>query len=152
MNIKPLAYPQSKKGDMIDTYFGTPVPDPYRWLEDDEAADTKAWVVEQNKVTQHYLDQIPYRESIRQRLENLWNYEKYSAPFKEGKYTYFYKNDGLQSQSVLYRQLDNGKPEVFLDANTFSADGTTSLGGVDFSKDGSLWIRLARCGGFKCRR
>ncbi|MEO6522534.1 MAG: prolyl oligopeptidase family serine peptidase [Mucilaginibacter sp.] len=147
MNIKPLPYPHSKKGDTIDTYFGTEVPDPYRWLEDDEADDTKAWVIEQNNVTQNYLGQIPYRESIRQRLENLWNYEKYSAPFKEGNYTYFYKNNGLQSQSVLYRQSGGGEPEVFLDPNTFSTDGTTSLGGIDFSKDGSLCAYQLSAGG-----
>ncbi|RKR80661.1 prolyl oligopeptidase [Mucilaginibacter gracilis] len=147
MNIKPQPYPQSKKGDTIDTYFGTNVADPYRWLEDDETNDTKAWVIQQNKVTQNYLDQIPYREPIRQRLENLWNYEKYSAPFKEGKYTYFYKNNGLQSQSVLYRQLGDGEPEIFLDPNTFSADGTTSLGGVDFSKDGSICAYQLSAGG-----
>ncbi|HVV54697.1 MAG TPA: prolyl oligopeptidase family serine peptidase, partial [Mucilaginibacter sp.] len=91
-----------------------------------------------NKVTQDYLGQIPYRDSIRARLEQLWNYAKYSAPFKEGKYTYFYKNDGLQNQAVLWRQIGDGKPEVFLDPNQFSADGTTSLQGIDFTKDGSL--------------
>jgi prolyl oligopeptidase len=147
MNIKSQSYPSSKKGNTIDTYFGTEVPDPYRWLEDDEADDTKAWVIEQNKVTQNYLSQIPYRESIRQRLETLWDYEKYSAPFKEGRYTYFYKNNGLQSQSVLYRQLGDNEPEVFLDPNTFSADGTTSLGGIDFSKDGSLAAYQVSAGG-----
>jgi prolyl oligopeptidase len=138
MTIKTLPYPQTKKGDVTDTYFGTTVPDPYRWQEDDRADDTKAWVIAENKVTQDYLGQIPFRESIRKRLEVLWNYEKYSAPFKEGKYTYFYKNDGLQSQSLLYRQLGDGKPEVFLDPTKFSKDGTTSLAGINFSKDGSL--------------
>src|SRR5436190_19307669 len=89
MTIKKLPYPKTKKVDTVDTYFGTPVPDPYRWLENDQAPDTKAWVKEENKVTQDYLKQIPYRENIRKRLETLWNYEKYSAPFKEGQYTYF---------------------------------------------------------------
>jgi prolyl oligopeptidase len=145
--MSKLKYPASKKGNITDTYFNTTVPDPYRWLEDDLADDTAAWVIEQNKVTQTYLEQIPYRESIRQRLEYLWNYEKYGAPFKEGKYTYFYKNYGLQSQSVLYRQPGDGEPEVFLDPNTFSADGTTSLGGIDFSKDGSLCAYLLSAGG-----
>jgi prolyl oligopeptidase len=138
MTLKTLPYPKTAKGTVTDTYFGTEVPDPYRWLEDDQSPETKAWVQEENKVTQAYLEQIPFREAIRQKLEKLWNYEKYSAPFKEGKYTYFYKNNGLQSQSVLYRQLDKGEPEIFLDPNTFSADGTTSLGGINFSKDGSL--------------
>lgn len=139
MNNKALQYPQTKKVDTIDTYFGTQVPDPYRWLENDQATDTKAWVKEENKVTQSYLKQIPYREEMRKRLELLWNYEKYSAPFKEGKYTYFYKNDGLQSQAVLYRQVgDNGTPEMFLDPNHFSAEGTTSLQGIDFTKNGDL--------------
>ncbi len=138
MNIKSLSYPQTAKGTVTDTYFGTSVPDPYRWLEDDQSAETKAWVMEENKVTNNYLEQIPFREAIREKLEKLWNYEKYSAPFKEGKYTYFYKNNGLQSQSVLYRQLEYNEPKVFLDPNTFSKDGTTSLGGISFSKDGSL--------------
>jgi prolyl oligopeptidase len=139
MTIKTLPYPQTKKVDTVDTYFDAKVPDPYRWLENDQAADTKEWVKDENKVTQNYLKQIPYREEMRKRLELLWNYEKYSAPFKEGKYIYFYKNDGLQSQSVLYRQIgDNGTPEVFLDPNKFSVDGTTSLQGIDFTKDGSM--------------
>src|SRR6201996_8115860 len=138
MNIKPLPYPQTKKVDTVNTYFGTAVPDPYRWLENDQAADTKEWVKDENKVTQDYLGQIPYREAIRKRLEVLWNYEKYSAPFKEGKYTYFYKNDGLQSQAVLWRQIGDGTPEIFLDPNKFSADGTTSMQGIDFTKDGSM--------------
>ncbi len=138
MNIQPLSYPKTAKGTVADPYFGTEVADPYRWLEDDQSPETKAWVMEENKVTNNYLEQIPFRDAIRQKLEKLWNYEKYSAPFKEGKYTYFYKNDGLQSQAVLYRQSDPGEPEVFLDPNLFSADGTTSLGGISFSKDGSL--------------
>jgi prolyl oligopeptidase len=138
MNIKMLPYPHTKKVDTVDTYFGTAVPDPYRWLENDQAADTKAWVKEENKVTQDYLGQIPYRDEIRKRLEVLWNYEKYSAPFKEGKYIYFYKNEGLQSQAVLWRQIGDGAPEIFLDPNTFSTDGTTSMQGIDFTKDGSM--------------
>ena len=135
---KKTEYPATKKVDSTDTYFGTAVSDPYRWLEDDRAADTKAWVQAENKVTQDYLSQIPYRDSLYKRLKQLWNYEKYSAPFKEGKYTYFYKNDGLQSQSVLWRQEGDGTPEIFLDPNKFSADGTTSLQGISFTKDGSM--------------
>jgi prolyl oligopeptidase len=138
MNIKTTAYPKTAKGAVTDTYFETVVPDPYRWLEDDQSAETKAWVAEENKVTQDYLSQIPFRDAIHKRLETLWNYEKYSAPFKEGAYTYFYKNDGLQSQSVLYRQTEGGQPEVFLDPNKFSKDGTTSLSDIEFTRDGSL--------------
>lgn len=136
--LKTLAYPKTAKEKISDNYFGTEVPDPYRWLENDRSVETKAWVIAENKVTQNYLSQIPYREAIKKRLASLWNYEKYSAPFKEGKYTYFYKNDGLQNQSVLYRQTEGGEPEVFLDPNKFSGNGTTSLAGIDFSKDGSL--------------
>src|SRR5690606_31819581 len=137
--ISLLPYPATEKGDVIDDFFGTEVPDPYRWLESDTAADTKAWVAAQNEVTNAYLAQIPFREAIYKRLENLWNYEKFSAPFKEGDYTYFYKNDGLQNQSVLYRKKgEDGDVEVFLDPNHFSEDGTTSLAGIAFSRDGSL--------------
>ena len=137
--ITLLPYPATKKEGVTDNYFGTEVPDPYRWLEDDTAADTKEWVEAQNQVTNHYLAQIPFRDAIYNRLEKLWNYERFSAPFKEGDYTYFFKNDGLQNQSVLYRQKgDDGEVEVFLDPNTFSEDGTTSLAGIAFSKDGSL--------------
>jgi prolyl oligopeptidase len=99
--IKTLPYPKTAKGNVTDDYFGTIVPDPYRWLENDTSVETKAWVEAENKVTLDYLEQIPYREAIKKRLEVLWNYEKFSAPFKEGNYTYFYKNDGLQNQSVL---------------------------------------------------
>nr|WP_211229699.1 prolyl oligopeptidase family serine peptidase [Olivibacter sitiensis] len=133
-----MPYPATKKGDLKDTYFGTEVPDPYRWLENDTAADTKEWVKEENDITQAYLSQIPYRKAMYERLEKLWNYEKFSAPFKEGGYTYFYKNDGLQNQSVLYREKETDKSEVFIDPNKFSDDGTTSLAGVEFTKDGSL--------------
>lgn len=137
--ITLLPYPVTEKGNVTDDYFDTKVPDPYRWLENDTASDTKTWVAEQNKVTNAYLMQIPFRDAIYERLEKLWNYEKYSAPFKEGEYTYFYKNDGLQNQSVLYRQKgEDGDVEVFLDPNKFSEDGTTSLAGVAFSRDGSL--------------
>ncbi|WP_273244592.1 MULTISPECIES: prolyl oligopeptidase family serine peptidase [unclassified Flavobacterium] len=132
-----LKYPETKKVETVDTYFGTKVNDPYRWLEDDRAAETEAWVKAENKVTYNYLEQIPFRNALKARMEKLWNYEKIGAPFKEGNYTYYYKNNGLQNQSVLYRKDAAGKEEIFLDPNTFSKDGTTSLGGLDFSKDGS---------------
>lgn len=133
----PITYPKTVKGETADVYFGTKVSDPYRWLEDDKSAETGAWVKEQNKVTYDYLAQIPFRDALKSRLEKLWNYEKISAPFKEGNFIYYYKNNGLQNQSVLYRKDAKGKEEIFLDPNTFSKLGTTSLGGVDFSKDGS---------------
>lgn len=134
---KKIEYHVTKKGDVVDTYFGTEVPDPYRWLEDDKSEETAAWVKEQNKVTFGYLEAIPYREEIKNRLKKMWNYEKYTAPFKEGDYTYFSRNNGLQNQFVVYRQKGNGETEIFLDPNTFSADGTTSLGEMEFSDDGS---------------
>ena len=133
-----LTYPDTKKVDTVDTYFDTEVKDPYRWLEDDISEETAAWVQSQNKVTFGYLDQIPYREELKNRLEKLWNYEKLTRPFKEGDYTYYRKNDGLQNQYVVYRKKDDGKEEVFLDPNSFSEDGTTSLGSLSFSKDGSM--------------
>lgn len=136
-NVGKIKYPETKKIEHTDTYFGTKINDPYRWLEDDRSAETGAWVKAQNEVTYGYLKQIPFRDAIKARMEKLWNYEKISAPFKEGNYTYYYKNNGLQNQSVLYRKDASGKEEIFLDPNTFSKDGTTSLGGLDFSKDGS---------------
>ena len=142
-----ITYPETKKENIKDTYFGTVVTDPYRWLEDDRAEDTKAWVKAENAVTQKYMSQIPYRKTIKERLTKLMNYEKYSQPFKEGDYTYFYKNTGLQNQSVLYRQKEGGEPEVFLDPNTFSKDATTSLADVSFSKDGSLVAYQLSAGG-----
>lgn len=131
-------YPETKKADSIDRYFDTTVADPYRWLEDDRSEETASWVKAQNRTTFGYLDRIPYRNDLKARLEKLWNYEKLGAPFKEGAYTYYYKNDGLQNQYVVYRTKDDGEPEVFLDPNTFSDDGTTSLAGLSFTKDGSL--------------
>ncbi|GAA3725390.1 prolyl oligopeptidase family serine peptidase [Flavobacterium ginsengisoli] len=132
-----LQYPQTKKGETVDVYFDTKVSDPYRWLEDDKSAETGAWVKAENEVTYGYLDKIPFRNELKKRMEKLWNYEKIGAPSKEGKFAYYSKNNGLQNQSVVYRKDENGKEEVFLDPNTFSKDGTTSLGGLDFSKDGS---------------
>jgi prolyl oligopeptidase len=132
-----IQYPETKKGETVDVYFDTKVSDPYRWLEDDKSAETGAWVKAENQVTYSYLDKIPFRDELKKRMEKLWNYEKISAPSTEGKFTYYSKNNGLQNQSVIYRKDQNGKEEVFLDPNTFSKDGTTSLGGLDFSKDGS---------------
>ena len=133
-----LNYPETKKVVHSDEYFGTKVEDPYRWLEDDMAADTKDWVQREVAFTNSYLANIPFREELRSQLKDIWNYEKIGAPFKEGDYTYFYKNDGLQAQSVLYRTDKNGKTEVFLDPNKFSDKGTTSLAGVSFNKKGNL--------------
>lgn len=132
-----LEYPETKKVDTVDTYFGTEVTDPYRWLEDDLSDETAAWVKAQNEVTFGFLDKIPFRNEINNRLTELWNYEKVSAPFIEGDYTYYYKNDGLQDHYVVYRQKD-GNEEVFLDPNSFSEDGTTSLDALQFSKSGKL--------------
>jgi len=132
-----IQYPETKKGETVDVYFDTKVSDPYRWLEDDKSAETGAWVKAQNEVTYGYLDKIPFRDELKKRMEKLWNYEKIGAPNTEGKFTYYSKNNGLQNQSVVYRKGQDGKEEVFLDPNTFSKDGTTSLGGLDFSKDGS---------------
>ncbi|HEX7904789.1 MAG TPA: prolyl oligopeptidase family serine peptidase [Chitinophagaceae bacterium] len=131
-----LLYPETKKVDTVTDYFGTKVADPYRWLEDDNSEETKAWVAEQNKVTQSYLSKIPFRDNVKKRLEELWNYPKYSSPFKEGEYYYFFKNDGLQNQSVAYRQKGlNGKPEVFIDPNKLADDGTAALAGWSFSRN-----------------
>ena len=133
-----IKYPQTKKTDKVDSYFETKISDPYRWLEDDRSTETADWVKAQNQLTFGYLSAIPFRNTIKERMEKLWNYEKVSAPFKEGKYTYYYKNNGLQNQSVLYRKDAAGTEELFLDPNTFSKDATTSLDAVSFSKDGSL--------------
>ena len=132
-----ITYPETKKVDVVDDYFGTKVPDPYRWLEDETSADTKAWVEDQNRLTFAYLDKIPYREKLKARLTELYNYPRISAPFHKGETYFFTKNDGLQNQSVYYIQKGvNGTPEVFLDPNKFSADGTSVLSAFSLSKDG----------------
>ena len=134
-----LTYPVSKKTDQLDNYHGTNVADPYRWLEDANSAETKSWVDAQNKVTQAYLAQIPQREAIRQRLTQLWNYERYSVPEKEGGRYFYTRNDGLQNQSVLYTLKKLGDtPRVLLDPNTLAADGTVALAGAEVSPDGKL--------------
>ncbi len=136
-----IKYPETKKVDTVDNYHGTQVADPYRWLEDDNSEETKAWVKEQNKVTDDYLAKIPYREAVKKRLEELWNYPKYSATFKEGEYYYYFKNDGLQNQGIAYRQKTmNGKPEVFFDPNKLSADGTVALAGWSFSRNSKYLV------------
>ncbi|MEP6904164.1 MAG: prolyl oligopeptidase family serine peptidase, partial [Actinomycetota bacterium] len=132
-------YPSAKKVEQVDDYHGVKVADPYRWLEDVDSAETKVWVDAENKVTNDYLATIPQREQIKKRLTELWNYEKYSAPFKAGKHYFYYKNDGLQNQSVLYiadSTTDAGR--VFLDPNKLSADGTAALGGISLTDDGKL--------------
>ncbi|MDO4727902.1 MAG: prolyl oligopeptidase family serine peptidase [Bacteroidota bacterium] len=131
-------YPVTKKVDVVDTYFGTEIKDPYRWLEDDRSDETTQWVKLQNQVTFDYLNAIPFRDAIKNRMSELWNYEKTGAPFVKGDYTYYYKNDGLQNQSVIYRKDKNGKEEVFLDPNSFSEDGSTSLAGLEFSKNNKI--------------
>ncbi|KPZ73841.1 Prolyl endopeptidase [Pseudoalteromonas sp. P1-26] len=131
-------YPETKKGNVVDEYFGEKVADPYRWLEDDMSDETAQWVKAENDVTFSYLKNIPYRDELKTTLEKLMNYEKVTAPFKEGEYTYFYKNDGLQNQYVVYRKKGDSEAEVFLDPNTFSSDGTTSMSGLTFTEDGTL--------------
>ena len=150
--VNSLDYPETKKGTVVDSYFGETVADPYRWLEDDMSDETAQWVKTQNNLTFSYLKQIPYRDTLKQRLEKLMNYEKISAPFTEGDYTYFYKNDGLQNQYVLYRSKDGGEAEIFLDPNTFSEDGTTSMSGLSFSEDGSLLAYQISEGGSDWRK
>src|SRR5690554_400555 len=150
-----LVYPETKKVDTVDTYFGIEIKDPYRWLEDDRSAETEEWVKEQNKVTFGYLEKIPFRDELKDRLSDLWNYEKVGAPYKEGNYTYFYKNDGLQNQFVLYRYKTGEDPEtaeVFLDPNTFKEDGTISLGQISFSKSGNLLAYSISEGGSDWRK
>jgi prolyl oligopeptidase len=141
-NIKAqLTYPTSKKVDTVDQYFGTKVADPYRWLEDDKSEETKAWVVAQNKVSFGYLEKSPYRTAFQKAIEKVFNYPKYSAPFRNGDWYYFYKNDGLQNQSVLYRQKGlSGKVETVIDPNTLSKDGTTRMTTFNLCKDGKYAV------------
>jgi len=140
VNNETIRYPETRMTDTVDTYFGTEVPDPYRWLENDTSAETEAWVTAQNEVTNAYLAKIPYREQIRERLTELWNYPRYGVPFHKGNYYFFFKNDGIQNQSILYIQDSlTGEPRVFLDPNKLSDDGTTSLGTYSVSKDGKYF-------------
>ncbi len=150
-----VTYPETKKVDTVTNYFGTDVKDPYRWLEDDRSKETEAWVSKQNETTYGYLDNIPYRDELKERLSKIWNYEKVGSPFKEGDYTYFYKNDGLQNQYVIYRYKTGDSPEtatIFLDPNTFKEDGTISLGGTSFSKDGKTLAYSISEGGSDWRK
>ena len=143
-----LTYPPTKKVDVSDNYFGTTIADPFRWLEDDNSEETKNWVQQQNAITSTYLSGIPYRDKVKSRLAVLWNYPKYGSPRKEGSYYYFSKNDGLQNQSILYRQAGlNAEPEVFLNPNQFSGDGTIALSGTAFSKTAKFLVyQIARSG------
>jgi len=150
-----ITYPETKKVDTVNNYFGVEVKDPYRWLEDDRSAETEAWVKAENKTTFDYLKKIPYRDALKARLSKLWNYEKIGAPYKEGDYTYFSKNDGLQNQYVIYRYKTGEDPSnasVFLDPNTFKEDGTISLGGMSFSKDGKALAYAISEGGSDWRK
>ena len=150
-----IEYPKTKKVDTVDQYFETSVKDPYRWLEDDRSTETEAWVRSQNKTTFNYLDKIPFRSTLKKNLEKLWNYEKIGSPFKEGDYTYFYKNNGLQNQYVIYRYKNDESPDsatVFLDPNTFKEDGTVSLAGLSFSNSGHLLAYSISEGGSDWRK
>lgn len=153
--IIKVDYPETAKVDHTDTYFGEEIQDPYRWLEDDKSTETEAWVKTQNATTGDYLENIPYREKLKERLSKLWNYEKIGSPFIEGDYTYFRKNDGLQNQFVMYRYKTGEDPstaEVFLDPNTFTEDGTISLGGTSFSKNGKILAYSISEGGSDWRK
>jgi prolyl oligopeptidase len=141
LSAQHLQYPTTRTVDHVDTYHGTKVADPYRWLEDDTSADTATWVEAQNKVTFAYLERIPYRAPLLKRLNALYNYAKYSSPSRKGEYYFFSKNDGLQNQSVLYIQQGlTGTPDVLIDPNTWSTDGTVRLATFEPSKDGKLAV------------
>lgn len=136
---QPLNYPPTRKSDQVDEYHGITVSDPYRWLEDPDSEETQSWVAAQNNITFDYLNQIPQREQIKERITQLWNYEKYGTPFKEGNRYFYFKNDGLQNQSVLYTLTSlDGEPQVLIDPNTLSEDGTVALSGLAISHDGNL--------------
>ncbi|MCY4216944.1 MAG: prolyl oligopeptidase family serine peptidase [Flavobacteriaceae bacterium] len=147
-----ITYPETEKIPVVDTYFDTQITDHYRWLEDDLSSETAQWVEQQNKTTFGFLEKIPYRNQIQQKLEQVWDYEKVGTPFDEGDYIYFYKNDGLQDQYVLYRINEQEETEVFLDPNTFSEDGTTSLAGLSFSDNGQYAAYAISEGGSDWRK
>jgi prolyl oligopeptidase len=144
----PMQYPNAQQGNQTDNYFGTIVPDPYRWLEDENSPETQQWIAQQNNLTQNYLQSTGYQKPLADQLTQYFNYPKYSAPRKQGDYYYFYKNDGLQNHSILYRQKGlNGTPEVFLDPNTFSKDGSIALTTTSFSKDKKYMVYGTSVGG-----
>ena len=147
-----INYPVTEKKIIEDTYFGTIIEDPYRWLEDDLSNETMEWVNRQNDVTFSYLNSIPFKNKIKNKLTDIWNYEKQTSPYFRGDYMYYYKNDGLQNQYVVYRKKTDSNEEVFLDPNLFSDDGTVSLTGLYFSKDGSLLTYLISEGGSDWRK
>ena len=136
----PFSYPSTSKDTTIkDDFHGIKVSDPYRWLEDENSSNTKKWIKNQNSTVYAYLDQIPFRDAIEERLHKIWNYERYSTPLKKGGKYYFFKNDGLQNQSVLYAQESlDGTAKPILDPNTFSKDGTASMGNFSFSNNGAF--------------
>ncbi len=136
-NHKMYNYPETAKVDSVDHYFGTDVPDPYRWLEDDTSAETEQWVKEQNIFTQNYLAQIPFKDSLKARLKQLWNYEKMTTPTNENGLLVYSKNDGLQNQNVFYYKDKNGEERLLLDPNQLSDDGTVALSSLEISKDGN---------------
>ncbi len=132
-----ITYPTTKKGDVVEVLHGRSIADPYRWLEDPNSAETVAWVEAQNKVTFGHLEKIERRTAIRERLTKLWNYERFGVPSRHGSWTIFSKNDGLQNQAVIYKATSlTATPEVLLDPNTLSTDGTVALSGLSFSEDG----------------
>ncbi|MCB0688968.1 MAG: S9 family peptidase, partial [Saprospiraceae bacterium] len=149
----PLKYPVTSRDSVMEEYHGQAIKDPYRWLEDDHSEKTKEWVQEENAVTNEYLSQIPFRNLIRNRLEQIWNYERYGTPFKKGGKYYYFKNDGLQNQSVLYQQESlHGPATIILDPNTFSTDGTVSLGSISFNQKGNLLAYTLSEGGSDWRK
>ncbi len=143
-----ITYPKAKKVDTTDTYFGHKVADPYRWLEDDNSIETAHWVAEENTITKNYLAEIPFLEKLRKRLTDIWNYPKYGVPFKKGDQYFYFKNDGIQNQSVLFmQQTINGPSETLLDPNTLSEDGTVALASMGISNNGKyLAYSIARAG------
>ncbi|MEZ5146870.1 MAG: hypothetical protein R2759_07275 [Bacteroidales bacterium] len=147
MKIKPAPYPVAKKVDTVDVYFGHQVADPYRWLEDDNSPETEAWVNAENEVTFGYLEQIPFRNKIKERLEQIWDYPKYGVPFKEGNNFYFFKNDGMQNQYVIYKQTAWRLSRKFSSIPIhFLKTRNTTLSGLEFNHDGTLLAGISKSG------